>query len=167
MFQRRRTFAGSFSTLVLVGSKVLIASEGRRPEPSQRRKKKGRRFDPLFIRFPCLKRRRMSRTKGEGQRGRDVAIDQESCCPSSPRRDPGYRKSTVGEEVQQGGGGRGEKEERGGRKERAPPSRPDRSKTSRLLFRRPSLPPFVSGEKCKKQEVEDTALTCPPDTVTP
>lgn len=117
-----------------------------------------------------MKRRRMSRTKGEGQRGRDVAIDSESCRPrpSSPRRDPGHRERMEGEgdRVVGGRGEEGKMKEGGGRKGRAPPSaaRPDRSKTSRLLFRRRSLPPFAAhiGEKNKKQDVKDAASSCTP-----
>lgn len=116
-----------------------------------------------------MKRRRMSRTKGEGQRGRDVAIDSESCRPrpSSPGRDPGHRERMEGEgeRVVGGRGGGGKMKEGGGRKGRAPPSaaRPDRSKTSRLLSRRRSLQPFAAhiGEKNKKQDVKDAALISP------
>lgn len=98
-----------------------------------------------------------------------MAIDSESCRPrpSSPRRDPGHRERMEGEgERVVGGRGEGGKmKEGGGRKGRAPPSaaRPDRSKTSRLLFRRRSLPPCAAhiGEKNKKQDVKDAALICP------
>lgn len=98
-----------------------------------------------------------------------MAIDSESCCPrpSSPRRDPGHRERMEGEGERVGGGsGEGGKmKEGGGRKGRAPPSaaQPDRSKTSRLLFRQRSLLPFAAhiGEKNKKQEVKDAALISP------
>lgn len=98
-----------------------------------------------------------------------MAIDSESCRPrpSSPRRDPGHRERMEGEgeRVVGGRGEEGKMKEGGGRKGRAPPSaaRPDRSKTSRLLFRRRSLPPFAAhiGEKNKKQDVKDAALICP------
>lgn len=77
VYQGLHTSAGLFNALVWLGSKVLITSEGRRsgPEPSLRKVT----VQSIIHQVPMLKARRMLRTKGEGQRGRDLEIDLESC----------------------------------------------------------------------------------------